>query len=240
MAPLPWDEIETLFLDVGNTLISVDFGSVAREVSRRGLACTAEELRRAEAAARPAVSAWLEGRSTEGEDGFHFMLRTTLGALPSAPDPERAASLADELAPALRRPGEADRLWCWVMPGVPEALAALRASGLELVVVSNADGTVERGLAARGLRAFFSAVHDSHVVGFEKPDPRLFAHALAEADADPRRTLHVGDLYAADVVGARSAGIHALLLDPFDDWGETDCPRLPDLPAVARRLGALA
>ena len=59
---IPWDEISTLFLDVGNTLMSVDFDRVAHEVSARGLECAAPELRRAEAAARPALSAWLEGR----------------------------------------------------------------------------------------------------------------------------------------------------------------------------------
>lgn len=235
---IPWEEISTLFLDVGNTLMSIHFERVAREVSARGLGCSAEELRRAEAAARPALSAWLEGRSTEHEDGFHFFLRTALGELPAAAElaEKRLAALVDDLAPRLRVPGQSNRLWCWVLPGVPDALAALRAAGLDLVVVSNSDGTVEQGLVEQGLRPFFSAVLDSHRVGYEKPDPRIFERALEEAEADPARTLHVGDLYAADVTGARAAGIHALLLDPFDDWGEVDCVRLPDLAALHRRL----
>lgn len=235
---IPWDEISTLFLDVGNTLISIDFERVAHEVSASGLVCSAPELRRAEAAARPAVSAWLETRSTEGEDGFRFFLGAALRALPGATELEEGelAVLVDELAPRLRTPGSSHRLWCWVLPGVPEALAGLRAEGLDLVVVSNSDGTVEQGLIEQGLRSFFSAVHDSHHVGFEKPDPRIFEHALAESGADASRTLHVGDLYAADVAGARAAGIHALLLDPFDDWGEVDCARLPDLAALHGRL----
>lgn len=237
---VPWRELETIFLDAGNTLVSIDFERVAREITTRGLPCTAPGLRRAEAAARPTLSAWLEGRSTEAEDGFHFFLRTALSLLPGAASLEegRLAALVDELVPVLRVPGEANRLWCWVMPGVPDALAGLRATGLDLVVVSNSDGTVEQGLAEQGLRSFFSAVHDSHHVGFEKPDPRIFEHALAEAGADPARTLHVGDIYAADVVGARAAGIHALLLDPFDDWEEVDCARLPDLTALGRCIAA--
>ena len=238
---IPWSEISTLFLDAGNTLVSIDFDRVARELSARDVACTAQELRRAEAAARPAVSAWLEGRSTEGADGFRFWLGAALRQLPAAGEleEEQLTALVGELAPRLRVRGQANRLWCWVLPGVPDALAALHAAGLELVVVSNADGTVEQGLVEQGLRGFFSAVHDSHHVGFEKPDPRIFEHALAEADADPDRTLHVGDLYAADVAGARAAGIHALLLDPLDDWGEVDCLRLPDLAALHRRLTGL-
>ena len=45
----------------------------------------------------------------------------------------------------------------------------------------------------------------------------------------PERTLHVGDMYDADVTGAQAAGIHAVLLDPYDDWQDVACTRLPDL-----------
>ena len=108
--------------------------------------------------------------------------------------------------------------------------------GLPLVVVSNSDGSIGRGLAEVGLRPYFSAVVDSAEVGFEKPDPRIFEHAIRHAGVSGRRALHVGDLYDADVAGARAAGVHAVLLDPFDDWGDVDCERAPDLGAVAERL----
>jgi putative hydrolase of the HAD superfamily len=109
-------------------------------------------------------------------------------------------------------------------------------AGLQLAVVSNSDGSVESGLIDQGLRPHFCAVFDSHEVGFEKPDPRIFERALAVCGANPARTLHIGDLYAADVVGARGAGVYPLLLDPFEDWGDVDCARLPDLPSVSERV----
>ena len=236
-AMIPWETLDTLFLDAGNTLVSVDFTWVAEELARRGLACEPDALCRAEAAARPALSARVAaGKSTEGEAGFFGYLVRVLAQLPDPPDPEEAAALARELTPVLRLPGRADRLWRCVLPGVPESLAGFRALGLRLVVVSNADGSVERGLRRAGLRAHFDAVVDSAVVGFEKPDPRIFAHALAAARAQAPHTLDVGDLYHADVVGARAAGLHALLLDPWNDWPEPDCMRLPDLAALAHRL----
>jgi FMN phosphatase YigB (HAD superfamily) len=89
-----------------------------------------------------------------------------------------------------------------------------------------------------GLHALLDEIVDSHLVGFEKPDPRIFAHALERSGAQPETTLHVGDLYAADVVGARAAGVHALLLDPHDDWPPVDCARLPNVPALARAIRA--
>lgn len=236
---VPYADLDTLFLDAGNTLLSIDFEFVAGEIRERGLSCDAETLRRAEAAARPTVSRRIERReSTETEDAFHFYVRTVVEALPAAPQlaGDGLSALIEDLAPALHFPGESNRLWNRVMAGVPEALGALREAGLRLCVVSNADGSVEQGITSAGLRAFFDAVYDSHLVGFEKPDPRFFAHALADSGADPARTLHVGDLYAADVLGARAAGVHTVLLDPFDDWGELDCERHPDLGAVARAV----
>jgi putative hydrolase of the HAD superfamily len=125
-----------------------------------------------------------------------------------------------------------------VLPGVPEALGRFRELGLQLVVVSNSDGTVERGLEAAGLRGFFDIVLDSAVVGFEKPDPRFFEHALERAGATASRVVHVGDLYHADVTGARAAGVHAVLLDPYDDWQGVDVERARGLLDLAERLAA--
>jgi putative hydrolase of the HAD superfamily len=176
---------------------------------------------------------------TEGGDAFAGYLRAVLAELPAAwpLGPAGRERLVHELAPALRS-HPTDRLWCEPMPRVRESLEALRALDLRLVVVSNSDGTVERALAEQGLRAFFHAVLDSHVIGFEKPDPRIFHAALDRAGSAPGRTLHVGDIYDADVVGARAAGIHPLLLDPYGDWEGVDCERSPDLWCLAERLRA--
>ena len=236
---IPWSELETIFFDVGNTLVSIDFDWVSRELEERGIACGQAALQRAEAAARPEVSAGIVGRAAkESLETFTFYLRVVLQHLPTARDlgQERIEAVARELTPILRGPGRTQRLWSRVLPGVREALTAMSEAGLQLAVVSNSDGSVESGLIDQGLRAHFCAVFDSHVVGFEKPDPRIFERALAVCGANPARTLHIGDLYAADVVGARGAGVYALLLDPFEDWGDVDCARLPDLTSVCERV----
>ena len=86
---------------------------------------------------------------------------------------------------------------------------------------------------------YFEKIIDSHVVGFEKPDPRLFHHALEISGADPESTVHIGDLYHVDVIGARSAGLYAILLDPFGDWKDVDCLRFPDLISFANDIKTL-
>jgi HAD superfamily hydrolase (TIGR01509 family) len=233
---IPWRDIDTLFLDVGNTLISIDFDWVAAELTERGFPSTGEGLRRAEAAARPGYSQrlFVEGVPA-GTDMFREYLRTMLARAPATfeLEPAELESLLDVLRPVLRPDGRASSLWKSVMPRVPEALGRLRELGLRLVVVSNSDGTVAASLDAAGLLAHMSLVIDSALVGFEKPDPRIFHAALEQAGADASRTVHIGDLYHADVLGARGAGVRGLLLDPYDDWDVSDAPTARDLWAVA-------
>ena len=233
---VPFDAIDTLFLDAGNTLVTMDFALLCDVLAAHGVACEPGALARAEAAARPAVSRFcVEGPTPEWPDVFGFYLHRVLGALGGA-----AATARDALAPTLtaeiRRTVPTPRLWSRVLPGVPESLAALHAAGVRLVVVSNSDGTAEQGLAAVGLRAHVDHVVDSSLVGVEKPAPGIFLHALALAGSAPERTLHVGDLYAVDVLGARAAGLHAILLDPYGDWDDVDCARAPDVAAVAHAI----
>jgi putative hydrolase of the HAD superfamily len=228
-------DLDAVFLDAGNTLITLDHALVCSVLAVEGVHATPEALGRAEAAARPAVSRLLGGgMSSEQGDTFTFYVRRILGELGAA-DPG-SVELAARVVTALRHDVGTQRLWSQVLPGVPGALRMLRDAGLALVVVSNSDGTVEDGLASLGLRGLLHGVIDSAVVGAEKPDPAIFRHALELAGTRPERTLHVGDLYAVDVVGARAAGLHALLLDPYDDWDGVDCPRAPDLRSLAYAL----
>jgi HAD superfamily hydrolase (TIGR01509 family) len=226
--------IDAVFLDVGNTLVSMDFVLLADVLAGHGIAVAPAALARAEAAARPVVSRFLAHASSESPDTFTVYVRAILDAL------GEPTGASDDIAPlvvrSVRGTVPTQRLWSSLLPGVPETLAALRAAGIKLVAVSNSDGTVEDGLSALGLRCHLDHVVDSGVIGVEKPDPAIFRHALGLAGSSPERTLHVGDLYAVDVVGARAAGLHAVLLDPYGDWAEVDCERAPDLPTLGRRL----
>ncbi len=105
-------------------------------------------------------------------------------------------------------------LWCSVPERTRESLGRLRDAGLRLGVVSNSDGRVEQALAEAGLREYFDVVIDSGLAGIEKPDPAIFLAALDALGVGPEEALYVGDLYEVDVVGARAAGIEAVLLAP--------------------------
>ena len=236
VASIPFRDIETVFLDVGNTLVSMDYAWIRDELANAGVSTELEVLMRAEAAARPVISrAIAHKRSTEGLSIFELYLRTILGNLGTSSG--AIPALLKSLVPIFRGPGR-ERLWSSVLPGVPEALQQMKSLGRTLAVVSNSDGTVERVLEQQGLRPYLDAVFDSHIVGFEKPDPRFFLHALEVTGARAETTLHVGDLYSADVEGGRAAGVHTALVDPFDDWDGVDCPRFKDLEAVSQKFRA--
>jgi len=239
MDTLPFGDIDTLFLDVGNTLISIDFELVGTRLAQRGVEVDPRALARAEAAARPVVSRRVaRGASTEGSDAFGFYIEAVLRGLESLPESDIDA-LASSLAQEIKRDIPTAMLWSRRLVGVETSLTKFLSAGITLVAVSNSDGTVEESLARAGLREHFSAVVDSHIVGIEKPDPRIFHHALRLVDAQATRTLHVGDLYDIDIVGAWGAGLHALLLDPHGDWEHVECPRVPDLPSLAERFGSI-
>ena len=97
-------------------------------------------------------------------------------------------------------------------PDVLPALSALRADGYRLGVVSNWTATLELTLAHVGLAEHFDVVACSALVGAMKPDPRIFQHALSALELEPAGALYVGDHCEVDVLGARDAGMAAVLI----------------------------
>jgi len=115
----------------------------------------------------------------------------------------------------------------WVaVPGAADALRALSGAGYQLAVVSNAWGTVAQWLEQHGVCSIeagdlprVATVIDSHLVGVEKPDPRIFQLAIDVLDVLPERCIYVGDTVRFDVDGAYGAGLHPVHVDPYDLCG---------------------
>jgi FMN phosphatase YigB (HAD superfamily) len=84
----------------------------------------------------------------------------------------------------------------------------LSRRGFRLVILSNWPyaATIDRFADAQGWMPHLEAVIVSQRVGTIKPHPEIFRQAAAALAAPPDRILHVGDDWAADVVGAARAG----------------------------------
>jgi FMN phosphatase YigB (HAD superfamily) len=127
-------------------------------------------------------------------------------------------------------------LWRYPNPGAAGVLRALVDHGVPIGVVSNASGQIEAALARAGLcqvgegiGAPVRCVVDSHVVGVEKPDPRIFEGALASLGLEPDRVAYVGDSARYDVRGARAAGLTPVQLDPYGDAADQEHERISSL-----------
>lgn len=93
-------------------------------------------------------------------------------------------------------------------PGIGPMLARL-SDGHDLAILSNwpLAATIDRYVEAHGWLPFLRATVVSQRVGTIKPHPAIFAAARsALGDPRPASILHVGDDWAADVVGADTAG----------------------------------
>jgi FMN phosphatase YigB (HAD superfamily) len=60
-------------------------------------------------------------------------------------------------------------------------------------------------------------------------------------NVQPHESVYIGDVYAIDVLGARSVGMRAILIDSFAVCDHHDCPRissLSELPELLRSFSA--
>jgi putative hydrolase of the HAD superfamily len=114
-----------------------------------------------------------------------------------------------------------------LIPGASRTLHELKQRGYALALV--ADGrpaTYYNVLTQHGLYGLFDAFAISEQLGVEKPDSRLFTHALDQLGItreDYERTVMVGNYLERDVKGANQLGMISVWLD----WA----PRRPKVPA---------
>ncbi|MGZ6884775.1 MAG: HAD family hydrolase [Acidimicrobiia bacterium] len=230
------DRIDAVLLDVGGVFHLPDHERIVAVMARAGVPVDPADLDRAHYAGVKALTDFREG-DREIWLAYNRGYAHALGA------DGRVENVAEVLLNEFTTGG----VWTRIIPGSPEALRAIAATGVKLAVVSNADGSVEAQLASDGIcqtgpgpGVVMDAVIDSSVVGVAKPDPRIFEIALERCGVAPERAIHVGDTPAADVDGARAAGVTPVLVDPHDDHPDLDVLRVRSLADVAELLARSA
>ncbi len=228
----PTECVSTLFLDAGNTLLEMDYALLASQLADAGLELDAQAIGRAEVRARRVLSDWLEARAFSTEGGE--TRRAYIGAVLKIATGSDYPMVAEALAEWLSTPEAADALFSRVETSTRTTLVELKERGIKLWVVSNSDGQVEERLEGAGLLELLDGVTDSGKVGFEKPHPGIFEAALAASGSDREATVHVGDIYSVDILGARRANLRGVLIDPSSDalpahWEAIRIQQLSDL-----------
>lgn len=128
-----------------------------------------------------------------------------------------------------------------VMPGIVEALDALRPHYRLALATNAAESGVERvreALARVDLATTFDAVFTAKELGASKPDPAFFEAALAAYDCVPHQAVMVGDNFRTDIVGAKHASLRAVWYNPAGDPPPPDVPLRAD--ATIRSLTELS
>lgn len=106
-----------------------------------------------------------------------------------------------------------------MVDGATDLLAHLRARNYNIGVLSNGFKDVQhRKLVNTGLNHMVDLMVLSDDIGVNKPDPRLYSHAMGRAGiTDPSRHTMIGDNPVTDIAGAVASGWRAILLDPAAD-----------------------
>lgn len=217
--------VAAITFDFGNTLVPV-----GRTGSRAVLNATAQAARRAGAIDdEPAfVATWAEERDRQFREDVPELREVVVpqraarvlarlrGMSPPAPDRRWDDAAAARLSSEEEIEGIVDAYSGAFVAGVSpapdafETLQGLSSRGFRLAILSNwpLAATIDRCAEAFGWMPFLHAVVVSQRVGTIKPHPSIF-HAAADALGmrdQPALILHVGDDWAADVVGARGVG----------------------------------
>jgi putative hydrolase of the HAD superfamily len=224
----------TILLDALGTLVALEPPAprLRTELARRlGLEVSEHEA----AYAIAAEIAYYRAHLDDGRDepGLQALRRRCAGVLRDALPPAdlELDSLVDALLASLR---------FTAFPDARPALAAARARGQRLVVVSNWDVSLHGVLRALELEPLLDGILTSAEARARKPAPGIFEQALALAGAGPEDAIHVGDSLDEDVAGARNAGIEPVLIrrQPDDTVaGLRTISSLAELGRVAPRRG---
>ena len=117
--------------------------------------------------------------------------------------------------------------------GLAETLSALHARGMHLGIVTNGEVRFqEPKITQLSIGRYLSTVVISEAVQVQKPDPRIFAHALAAIGCAALHTWFVGDDPINDVLGAAAVGLRPIWLTGVQPWP-------PEHPAPRWQIAAL-
>lgn len=144
----------------------------------------------------------------------------------------------DRLAKIINRAQELSQGMSFTLfDDVLSILKTLKERSLPLGLLTNYDGEMKPICHQLGLEPYIDFVVTSAEAGADKPSPPIFLAALEQTGINAAETVHVGDQYKSDVIGARGVGINPILIDRYDSYPEfNDCPRIRSLTELAAYL----
>jgi len=98
-----------------------------------------------------------------------------------------------------------------MIPDAIKLLDHIKACGYNIGILSNGFKEVQyRKIKTAGIEKYIDLIVLSDDIGINKPDPRIYNHALTMAHSTASRSLMIGDNPTTDIDGAINAGWHAI------------------------------
>ena len=210
-------KIDTIFFDVGQTLLAPNLDVTLEPLHSRGILPTQQQLEGTEIRARLKMDELRLHHHGSIDANYADVYFSDLLA--------QFAIDALALKQELIRRGRNALNYTSLLPSVRETLTAL-AGRFQMAVISNADGNIAKLLENVGLASYFVSITDSAVFGREKPAPEIFHHALTSVGVPAETSVYVGDVYSIDYVGATAVGMKAVLVDRMGTYAGLAVPKI--------------
>jgi len=85
-----------------------------------------------------------------------------------------------------------EKLWNTMDPNLPEVLIRIKNEGVNMGIISNADGELLKDLKRHAILKYFDTVIDSEIVGVQKPDHEIFKIALEVSGVEVKDSWMIG------------------------------------------------
>jgi len=219
-------KVKVIFFDVGNTLLFPNRERIHAPLAERGFTPDAEHLRDLECRTKNQFDGMMTNNGSTDHSFwwmFYSLLLSEIGL--------RDDAVRDQLVASIHNSGN----WDMIRSGTAEQLDEI-GERHRIAVISNADGKIEDVLQRCGIADCFRTITDSGLVGYEKPHPEIFRHALKSMNAAPEESLYVGDVYSIDYLGAIGAGMQAMLMDVPGAYRDKGVPRVESLEELQKVL----
>ncbi len=91
-----------------------------------------------------------------------------------------------------------------------QVLNDLNNLGYDCYILSNHVPELEDIVSGLNISKFIQKVYNSAIIGYEKPNSKIYQHVIEDLNVDPPNIIMIGDNYISDITGARSNAIKAI------------------------------
>ena len=119
-----------------------------------------------------------------------------------------------------------------LFPNTLEILNYLSPNYKLHIVTNGFQEIQDKKLRTSGIERYFDQVINSEMAGVKKPDPLIFQLALSRANAVAERSIMIGDSIEADILGAKSVGLHVLHFNAHKEPKHAHCEMIHDLSEI--------